>query len=65
MKPAVTILSDKQQGIIYMHFATDRIAQAFDEPVVDHSLERKIAQTANASAMQKDPNSISYLNTLL
>ena len=29
---------------------------AFDEPVVDHSLEWKIAQIADASAMMEDPN---------
>ena len=47
-----------------MHFPTDRIAHtmAFEEPVVDHWLERKIAQTVNTSAMQdqsamqEDPN---------
>ena len=47
-----------------MHFPTDRTAHtlAFDEPVVDHWLDWKIAQTANASAMQdwsvmqEDPN---------
>ena len=37
-----------------MLFPTDRTAHtiAFDGPVVHHSLEWKIAQTANASAMQ-------------
>ena len=37
-----------------MHFAIDRTIRttAFDELVLDHWLERKIAQTANASAMQ-------------
>ena len=47
-----------------MHFPTDRTAHttAFDGLVVDHWLERKIAQTENASAMQdqsamqEDPN---------
>ena len=47
-----------------MHFPTDSTAHitAFDAPVVDHILEWKIAQTANAtamqdrSAMQEDPN---------
>ena len=47
-----------------MHFLTDSTAHAtaFDGPVVDHWLERKIVQTANASAMQdrsamqEDPN---------
>ena len=33
-----------------MHFQTERTA--FDGPVVDHWLEQKIAQPANASAMQ-------------
>ena len=51
----------KQQGIFYMHFPTGRTAHttAFDGPVVDHWLEGKIAQTANAPAMQAqsdDPN---------
>ena len=40
-----------------MHFHTDRAAHttAFDRPVMDHMdhwLERKIAQTANAPTMQ-------------
>ena len=44
-----------------MHFPTDRTAHtaALDGPVMDHWLERKIAQTANAPAMQArsdDPN---------
>ena len=47
-----------------MHFPIDSTAHTtpFDGPVVDHWLERKIAQTANASimqdrpAMQEDPN---------
>ena len=47
-----------------MHFPTERIAHTidFDGPVVDHCLEWKRAQTANASAMQdgstmqEDPN---------
>ena len=47
-----------------MHFPRDRTAYttAFDGPVMDHWLEQKIAQTANASAMQdrsamqEDPN---------
>ena len=47
-----------------MHFPTDRTAHttSFDGPVVDHWMERKISQTANASAMQdqsamqEDPN---------
>ena len=43
--------SDKQQGIFYMQFPTDRTAHttAFGGPVVDHWLEGKIAETANAS----------------
>ena len=44
-----------------MHFPTYRTAHktAFDEPVVNHWLEWKIAKTANAPAMQvrsDDPN---------
>ena len=55
------ILSDKQQGIFYMHFPTVRTAHttAFDEPVEGHWLEQKIAYTANVFAMQTrsdDPN---------
>ena len=47
-------ISDKQQGIFYMHFPTDGRAHttAFDGPIVDHWLEQKIAQTANESAVQ-------------
>ena len=43
-----------QQGIVYMHFPTDKTeyTTAFDGPVVDYWLERKIAQTANAPTMQ-------------
>ena len=52
------------KGSFICTFPTDRIAHttAFDGPVVDHCLERNIAQTANASAMhdrsamQEDPN---------
>ena len=42
-----------------MHFPTDSTAHttAFDGPVVDHWLEQKIAQTANASAME-DPSTM-------
>ena len=38
-----------------MHFSIDRIVHttAFDKPVVDHWLERKIAQTA-AGSTEKD-----------
>ena len=48
-------LSDKQQGVFYMHCPTDMTAHttAFVEPVVDHWLERKIAQSASGSS-QKD-----------
>ena len=60
MKPAVATeatLSDKQQGVFYMHFPMDRIAHttAFDGPIVNHWLKWKIAETANASAMQDLP----------
>ena len=44
-----------------MHVPTDRITHTttFDGPVVDHWLERKMAQTVNASTVQDrsdDPN---------
>ena len=41
-------------SFFYMDYPTDRTAHttAFIGPVVDHWLERKIAQTGNASAMQ-------------
>ena len=47
-------LSDKLQGLFYMHFPTDRTVHAtdFDGPVVDHWLERKVVQTANVLAVQ-------------
>ena len=50
-----------QQGIFYMHFPTDKATDttAFDGRVVDHWLERKIAQNANAFDVQNrsdDPN---------
>ena len=46
-----------------MHFPIDRTAHitAFDGPVVDHWLEWKLAQTANASGMQArsdDPSAL-------
>ena len=43
--------SNKQKGIFYMHFPKDRTAHTmtFDEPVVEHWLEWKIAQTADGS----------------
>ena len=39
-------LSDYQQGFFYMHHPTDRIAHttAFVTPVVEHWLERELAQ---------------------
>ena len=48
-KPAATTratLSDLHQGFFYMHHPTDRIAHttAFVTPVVEHWLEREIAQ---------------------
>ena len=48
-KPAAATwatLSDKQQGVFYMHHPIDRIAHttAFVIPVVEHWLEREIAQ---------------------
>ena len=48
-KPAAATwatLSDYQQGFFYMHHPTDRIAHtvAFVTPVMEHWLERKIAQ---------------------
>ena len=48
------MLSDKEQGIFYMHFPTYRTTHttAFDGPVLAHWLEWKIAQTANAPRMQ-------------
>ena len=59
-KPATATLVrlvffDKQQGIFYMHFSIDRTVHttAFDEPVVDHWLERKIAHAA-AWSTEKD-----------
>ena len=72
MKPAVATqatLSDKEQGIFYMHFPTDRTGHTsvFDGPVVNHWLQWKIAQIANASAMQdrstmkEDPLQLSVL----
>ena len=38
-----------------MHFSIDRTVHttAFDKPVVDHWLERKIAQTAAGSTQEK------------
>ena len=41
-------------GFFYMHFPRDRTkhTKVFNEPDVDHWLARKIAQTANASAVQ-------------
>ena len=43
-----------------MHFSIDRTVHttAFDKPVVDHWLERKIAQTA-AGSTEKDRDNIS------
>ena len=49
------------QDLLYALFNRERTAHtpAYDGPVVDHWLEQKIAQTANAPAMQArsdDPN---------
>ena len=70
MKPAVTTkatLSDKLQEIFYIHFPTDRTAHttAFDGPVGDHWLEREIAQTGNALAMQAQSNDLNLYRRVL
>ena len=49
-KPTATTMwatiFDKQQGIFYMHYPTDRTAQimVFDIPIVEHWLEQQIVQ---------------------
>ena len=50
--PHRLLYPDKQQGIFYTHFPIDKWlpTTTFDGPVMDHWLERKMAQTANASA---------------
>ena len=55
LTPHRLLFFDKQQWIFYMHFSIDRTVHttAFDKPVVDHWLERKIAQTA-AGSTEKD-----------
>ena len=47
-------LSDKQVDIFYVHLPTDRIAHMiiFDRPVVDHWLEWKISEIADAPDVQ-------------
>ena len=44
--PPHRLLSEKQQGFFYMHHPTDSIAHtmAFVTPVLEHWLEREIAQ---------------------
>ena len=46
-----------------MYFPTDRTAHitAFDGPIVDHWLERKIAQPANAVIGQSKPTQVGAL----
>ena len=46
----------KQQGLFYMHHPTDRIAHttAFVTPVVEHWLEREIAQWVHATKDRSD-----------
>ena len=46
-----------------LHFPKGRVAHttAFGGQVVDHWLELKIAQSANASTMQEDPNLYSWM----
>ena len=55
LPPHRLLFSISKQGIFYMHFSIDRTVHttAFDKPVVDHWLERKIAQTA-AGSTEKD-----------
>ena len=50
----LSIHSNKQQGVFYMHFPMDRTVHstAFDGPIVDHWLEWKIAQIETASTEQ-------------
>ena len=55
LPPHRLLFSISSKGIFYMHFSIDRTVHttAFDKPVVDHWLERKIAQTA-AGSTEKD-----------
>ena len=55
LPPHRLLFSISSNGIFYMHFSIDRTVHttAFDKPVVDHRLERKIAQTA-AGSTEKD-----------
>ena len=60
-KPAAATwatLSDYQQGFFYMHHPTDRIAHttAFVTPVVEHWLEREIAQWVHPMKDRSDDN---------
>ena len=49
-----------------MHFSIDRIVHttSFDKPVVDHWLERKIAQTAAGSTEKDSFNAYQNVNIL-
>ena len=51
-------LSDQQQGFFYMYHATERIAHttAFVTPVVEHWLEREIAQWVIMKDRSDDPS---------
>ena len=54
LSPQRLLVPISSKGSFIMHFPGDSTAHttAFDGPVVDHCLERKIAQTANESAIQ-------------
>ena len=58
-KPAAATwatLSDYQQGFFYMHHPTDRITHttAFVTPVVEHWMEREIAQSVHPMKDRSD-----------
>ena len=55
LPPHRLLFSISSKGSFIMHFSIDRTVHttAFDKPVVDHWLERKIAQTA-AGSTDKD-----------
>ena len=53
LPPHRLLFSISSKGSFYMHFSIDRTVHttAFDKPVVDHWLERKIANISSSSLL--------------
>ena len=65
LPPHGLLFSEKQQGLFYMHHPTDRIPNttAFVTPVVEHWLEREIAQWLVSDRLKHNPILSNYIDS--